>query len=409
MGKRNIFEKIEVVGALRATLFLRVFSVVIVLIALPARDTIPLWMANWFRAVAYPLLFYNLLFLIFHKKISVFLQKYASVLLLDLTIAGGIVLIGGGWRSSYFEYTLTTIILFTIFFRTRGAFFSSCILALVAVMKDPTGGNPTLDVFDVSGWDMRLGAALFYISAGLILGYVSILIGRLQTVSKEKIEETHKRAVVEEQMRLALNLHDSLKSKILAILLLVRPLIKRARSLDKGIETEIQKIWVWLNYVQNELNRLVNALGSEDQMETSEFRINALVEEEIKIIEDMTGFTWHRSYDPAEIYAPIAMKQTLSRFLSEALMNAWRHSGKTSGAIEVGCSDNVVTIVIADTGRGFEYSEKKGSQTAGLKSLEQRALDLHGHLSVETAPARGCKVVLTFPLVKSREKLLEKA
>jgi len=155
MNKYNALRFTDTSSLLLATLVYRVVAVVLVIASLPLRTTLPLWMLEWFGRLSIPLLAYGLFSLIFHKKMAALFYNYRWMLYLDLLTSAGIISIGGSWRSSYFGYTITSIMLFTIFKGRRGAFISTFVLSAAAVIKDPSGGLPSMQVFFVSDWDMR--------------------------------------------------------------------------------------------------------------------------------------------------------------------------------------------------------------------------------------------------------------
>lgn len=398
--KETLFGPREKINTLRATLLLRAAAILFVLVAWPVRGALPPWMTEWYWLISFPLLLYNSAFLIVHKKITSFLQKHPSALFMDLVMAIGILQIGGGWRSSYFVYTLTTIMLFTLFGGKRGAYLSSLILAAASIAKDPAGGLPslrTLETFNTTNWDMRVGAALFYMAAGCILAYFSTLLDRLEGLSRTRIEETRKVVAMEEKVRLALDLHDSVKSKVTAVLLVFKCLLKRSKSGAQNIDDELQHLWRWLQYLQGELNHVMDSLKSEVDASASSCDLVALAEEQARMAEGMAGFSWRVLYPPGEMHVPLKDRGSLVRFFSEALMNACNHSRATSGTIELGCSGNSITVIVSDNGRGFSYSDREDAETTGLTSLKYRARELRGELVVETAPDKGCRLILTFP------------
>ena len=407
MYKKTLLELTQKIDILRATLLLRLVLVTAVLIICPVRSTLPHWMGKCFQNISYPLFFYNMVFLIFHKKIAAFLQKYPIILLLDFSIAVGILQIGGGWRSSYFVYTLTTIMLFTLFYNQKGAYFTSITLAIVAFIKNPAKGLPSIKIFNVSNWDMRIGAALFYIVAGCILGYFKTLIDKLEVLSKEKIEETRKVTMIKEKMRLALDLHDSVKSKITAILLVSKSLLQKKNLSEENIDNELHRLWKWLNYLQNELDHVMASLKSEDNEIKTNCNLLTTIQEEVTIIESLTGFSWKILSGSNKVYLPLKYKQPLVKFFNEALMNSWKHSGSTRGTVELKCQNNLATIIITDGGRGFIYQNGAMIKSTGLNSLKHRAKELNGVLTIETSPGKGCKLTLTFPIIEYSKKLPE--
>ena len=91
-------------------------------------------------------------------------------------MAVAILAIGGGWRSSYYFYTLTTLILFTIFLNRTGAWLAAAVFIGAALLKNPAGELPAVATFGATDWDLRLGAALYYLCAGLVLSYFDTML-----------------------------------------------------------------------------------------------------------------------------------------------------------------------------------------------------------------------------------------
>ncbi len=379
--------------------------VILVIFTLPIRTALPSWMLYWFRLVSYPLLVYSLASLIFYKKAAALLHKYPFILFVDLSIAAGIIQIGGSWRSSYFGYTITTIILFTIFKGRMGAYISAFILTIASIIKDPSGGLPSLEVFFVDDWDMRMGAALIYITAGLILGYFSTLLEKLEKLSTVEIERARSITAMEERTRLVLELHDGAKQMVNAMLLKMNPLIKKTGLLQADIAGELRWLWRGMNYLQGELNQVMDTMKGKDTSVRSICDIMTIAKEEARIAGVMTGFSWKVLSEYQDIHIAKEGKNSLRRFFSEALMNAWKHSGENSGTIELQCTGKSAIVIIMDNGRGFTYTDFENIKTVGLNSLKHRAGELNGSLAVETAPNKGCKLILSIPLIKSSKEL----
>jgi len=379
---------------LLATLVLRLVTVILVIATLSIRPTLPLWMLAWFERVSYPLLAYTLLSLLCHKQTAALLDRYPWLLSLDTLISVAIILIGGSWRSSYFGYTITSIILCTIFIGRTGTFLSTAALMAAAVIKDPASGLPSMEVFFVSDWDMRMGAALIYATAGAILAYFRILLEKLETLSRAAVEKT----AMEAKTALALELHDGAKQMVTAILLRMNPLLKQQQHGQDAVTDELRWLWRGMHYLKDDLNQIMEALGKAGPADRSTCDAVTLAREEAKIAEVMTGFAWQVAADPLRISLPHEARLPLRRFVNEALMNAWKHSGATSGAITLLAAEDTIVLTVADKGRGFDHAAKTGRNTTGLNSLRHRAKEMHGDLLVETAPGKGCAVSLTLPV-----------
>jgi len=399
----RVLESSDISKILLATLAYRFVSVIVVILTLSIRPTLPPLMLAWFARVSYPLLAYSLLLLIFYRKTANLLQKHSFPLLVDLLISIGVIMIGGSWRSSYFGYTLTTIILFTIFRGKKGAYFSTIIFSAVSLIKDPTGGLPSLKVFYIDDFDMRMGAALIYITSGLILGYFSSLLRRLEMVSAAKLEETQKLAVMAEKTRMALELHDGVKQMVTAMLFMLNPLAKQQSTLAPETSGKIQWLWRGMNYLQSELNQVMDALKADGNTAESIVNITAIAEEEAAIVGVMTGFSWDIRSEPPKVYLRLVNKLALRRLLGEAIMNAGKHSGAKSGVIILQESNKEAVITVSDHGRGFVYRDN--GTTTGMKSMLHRVAELNGRLAVESAPGKGCRIEITLPVQRDGKEL----
>jgi signal transduction histidine kinase len=380
-----------------AVLVLRVVSVLLVIVTLQIRPTLPVWMLEWFGRISWPLLAGSLLLLIFHKKAVILLDKYPWMLYVDLLVSVGIIQIGGSWRSSYFGYTITTIILFTLFKGRAGAYFSAFVLIVGATVKDPSGGLPSQEVFFVSDWDMRMGAALIYTTTGVILGYFHSLLKKIDILSRQRIYEAHKVSAMEEKTRLALELHDGAKQMVTAMLLMLSPLVKKVDTAQEDVADGLRWLWRGMNHLQGELNHVMAMLKNEVRAGGEVCHVVEIVKEEAKIAEAMTGFSWRVVVCSGDLSVSGKAKLALRRFVSEVFMNSWKHSGVTDGTVEIRQSGTEIVIMLSDRGRGFNRAEKSPAGSMGLRSLESRAGELNGRFVIETAPNEGCRVLLFVP------------
>jgi signal transduction histidine kinase len=94
------------------------------------------------------------------------------------------------------------------------------------------------------------------------------------------------------------------------------------------------------------------------------------------------------------------IQYNLLRMLQEAVNNAVKHSG--AGTIEVGleCTSQQLQLTISDDGVGFDPAGANGSHPGhyGLIGMRERAVQIGGHLQLESQPGHGTKVTLRLPL-----------
>jgi len=101
-----------------------------------------------------------------------------------------------------------------------------------------------------------------------------------------------------------------------------------------------------------------------------------------------------------EALPPLIQKQALY-IVREALTNVRRHASAKSVRVQSARADETVRLTIEDDGRGFDPQlvEKEGH--LGLAIMQTRAERCGGHVTVESAPGAGTRVIACFPLAAS--------
>ncbi len=92
----------------------------------------------------------------------------------------------------------------------------------------------------------------------------------------------------------------------------------------------------------------------------------------------------------------------LFRNVRELLINVVKHAGAGKVDVRISRPDDHIRVVVQDDGVGFDpvqaacASAKKDA--FGLFSIRQRLEKLGGHLEIDTARGRGCRITMTAPL-----------
>src|SRR6185437_5090529 len=74
------------------------------------------------------------------------------------------------------------------------------------------------------------------------------------------------------------------------------------------------------------------------------------------------------------------------RVAQEALTNVARHSGVATANLELSHRDNVLTLTVADAGRGLPHVHQPGT---GIRGMSERAALIGATLAIEDAGGRG--------------------
>jgi signal transduction histidine kinase len=80
-----------------------------------------------------------------------------------------------------------------------------------------------------------------------------------------------------------------------------------------------------------------------------------------------------------------------------ALTNCLRHARAREAGVRLHAANDRVCLEIHDDGDGFDPGAVAGRGGTGLPSMQQRAADMGGTLTVQSQPGRGTRVLVEFP------------
>jgi signal transduction histidine kinase len=195
----------------------------------------------------------------------------------------------------------------------------------------------------------------------------------------------------EERRRLRRDLHDDLAPALVALgfrassaaALLDRDL-ERARSmfddLQAGVATAVERV----REIAYDLRPPV--LDDLGLMAALKDRLDAGAADQPRI--ELRG-------DLDETRVPAAVQLAALRIVQEAVTNVRRHAAASTCRVDVVEEDGYLLVRIADDGRGVLPDARRG---VGSRSIEERATELGGNLSLATGPG-GTTVEARIPLV----------
>ena len=97
----------------------------------------------------------------------------------------------------------------------------------------------------------------------------------------------------------------------------------------------------------------------------------------------------------------------LYRIAQECLTNIMKHAQATEVDFELHCTDEVVTLVVEDNGRGVGRRRIGQSQSYGIAGMQHRVSAFGGEMTIEPgANGRGTTVTVTLPRERARQNAL---
>lgn len=238
-------------------------------------------------------------------------------------------------------------------------------------------------------WWFCLGTfSLFSLSLIAIVRYISIRRMRL------KLRAIEKQAAVErERGRIARDIHDDLGNRLTEIQLLTG-LAQRNRAPEKNIN-HVQEISSAAEHATDALDEIVWAINPRNDTlpdlisYVEEFARDFLRMAEIKCRVDLPQHP-----PPKPVSAEV--RHNLFLVIKESLNNIVRHANATEVVLRILITDESISVVIEDNGRGFNDGAKGGGAN-GLENMQQRISEIGGQFHIKTAAGAGTSIFFAGP------------
>jgi signal transduction histidine kinase len=311
------------------------------------------------------------------------LQHNPVAWIVDTAVALGLVYLSTDWRSPFYIFALTTLILpaTALPFRRALAYgmgFTTSYLA-VAILTERLGEETFERAVRLEIITTHLMVPLVVV---LALAYAAEVLDRLRS----ERARSERLAVEAERQRIAWELHDSAKQRVHAAHLVLSALDGR---------TDSQEI------VEHVLAELRAATAD---MDTSVAELRAPLDGRPvdQLLRDRARELALASSAAIEVRGalpdlPPLVATHAYRIATEALTNAVRHSGASQISLDLGADRDALWIVVRDDGAGLPDEARPGSH--GLPSMRNRAETIGAELDLARGPdGRGTVVTLSLPL-----------
>ncbi|MET4061841.1 signal transduction histidine kinase [Arthrobacter sp. UYP6] len=227
----------------------------------------------------------------------------------------------------------------------------------------------------------------------------------LQRARGELAASQHDAGVLAERERLAREIHDTLAQGLSSIVLLSRAAVSALDADDPGLARERLTL-VQSTASENlaEARRFVRGLAAPLEHGSLDARLASVCSNAARRSAAGGGHLeclFRVDGTPGPLHP--ACEATLLRAAQSLLANIEAHAGASKAVVTLEYSPDSVALDVFDDGTGFDPVMLPAGPRAdgtgfGLLSLRERVADLHGTLSVESAPGEGTVVALRLPL-----------
>ncbi|HQA66769.1 MAG TPA: sensor histidine kinase, partial [Aggregatilineales bacterium] len=208
----------------------------------------------------------------------------------------------------------------------------------------------------------------------------------------ERSKRAREEAVLNERHRIARELHDAVSQTLFSATLIADVL---PRLYERSEEMGRKRL--------QELRELTRGAMAEMRTLLNELRPSALVQTELdELLRQLTEAVIARARIPVDLeiegeFADIApdVKIALYRIAQEALNNVFKHAHATQARVVLRREEGILSLCIADDGRGFDLEATAGERM-GLNIMRERTDFINADLVIDTAPGEGTEVRVTW-------------
>lgn len=265
-------------------------------------------------------------------------------------------------------------------------------------------------------WHLRKDGSRFFASgvlhelrndSGQLLGFVKITRDQTDKLNAEKAIREHELlkkvvgALEDERNRIARDLHDELGQQLTALRLKLEHC--RKSFSDPAIGEQIDEIQSIAQNIDNGVDFIA-----------WQFRPAALDDLGLYAALDKFVSEWSNYSGVEGVLLPSSLKNTrfsfevetnIYRIAQEALNNINKHAKAKRAELILEKRDNLIVLIIADDGIGFNLKNKNIlNKGIGLLGMQERATLIDGKLEIESNPDEGTTIYVRVPISFIREE-----
>lgn len=234
-------------------------------------------------------------------------------------------------------------------------------------------------------------------------GEIVALLGLSKDITANKALERQAQqlAILEEQERIGMDLHDSVIQSIYGVALQLEDCAEQVEAAPQAVRARLDQAVDSLHGVMNDIRSFIlhlrhavragGDLAGELANLVSDFEANSLVHGQLEASGDCG---WLNS----------EQRTHLLQLTKEALSNVHRHARATRVQVTVEQEGDGLRLSIADDGRGWDTGAQRTTHQMGLRNMAARAQAAGGHFQVESSPGAGTVVRVVVPRLSPAQK-----
>ncbi|MFY7839349.1 MAG: PAS domain S-box protein [Lacibacter sp.] len=255
------------------------------------------------------------------------------------------------------------------------------------------------------------GSMKWVLDRGIVIersadGKPLLIVGTHTDISKEKLlqqklvqqEQQKKKEIIEaviqaqerERSEIAYELHENINQ----VLSSGKMMLDFVATADESTNNYITQIKKNIGEAVNEIRRISQSINPKSLEMVG---LNGAIDDLLGRINSDAKLTisyYAEAFDETKKYNTDA-QLTVFRIVQEQMLNIIRHSNATQVTIDLSSGDDELSLSIVDNGIGTDLSTiQKG---LGFRNIINRAEHYNGHVTIDSAPGKGCRLELHIP------------
>lgn len=226
-------------------------------------------------------------------------------------------------------------------------------------------------------------------------------LAELSAVSIERnISEmfTDKLLVIEEQNRIANEIHDSISQNLFSIVYGLDALVRKTGHLPQEYSQTLYTIRDVASQTAKELRLLIYRLSPRHRGDDTFVKE---VRSYLDGLAKLNKIDIHFNITGKEEYLNPAIRRAFYRIIKESTGNAVRHGECSSISVELEMNPFNSKLTVSDNGKGFEISRYAGTNETngklGLVNMKELAYSLQGIISIDSKVGEGTVITCSVP------------
>lgn len=220
----------------------------------------------------------------------------------------------------------------------------------------------------------------------------------------EKLEEANRLIALQEQNRIAEEMHDNVCQQLFSIVCALHSLSNKGDRLTKSeLSYNLSFISECARNTLTELRRTIYSLSSLKGQEKEFFSYIDSYLSNISKLNDVSIEFVHKGKEQS---IPELIKKTLYRLICETTNNAIRHGNCKNVKLSLKAERDFINLIVSDDGKGFNIKKLKHGEEAGLGIHNMKSLvqNLNGSIDIKSKLKEGTQINIVIPLRENFEE-----